>query len=157
MLSATHLRAVAGIGVAVLTVAVIAATRPPGAISGQPTVDRARVAEVTFPFPHLLVLRLTEAGQPDEARVILDDGSIAAPTQIVYQVPTDSRPFQVAATDPYNGPPACDDDGRICWGPTTVTPTLDTTIKLTYLGLPCTLSGSQGARTAIQCTDPSAG
>lgn len=151
-----HLRAVVAAGVAVLVVTTIAATRPPATLSGQPSLDRGRVAEVSFPYPHLLVvLQPTSDGQPDDARVILDDGSVAAPTQIIYQVPADGQPFQIGAPDPYGGEPSCDED-QICWGPTTVAPTLTVSIQLTYHGIPCTITGSPAKRTEIDCNEQSA-
>lgn len=149
-----HLRAVVAAGLAVLVVTAIAATRSPAEIAGQPGLDRGRAAETTFPYPHLLVMRLAGDGLPDEARLILDDGSVAATTQLVYQVPADNRPFQVATSDPDQGTPVCDDTEQICWGQTTVAPTLATTIQLTYVGIPCTITGSPGEPTTVDCTDP---
>lgn len=152
----SHLRAVAAAALAGLLVTTIAATRPSAAIPGQPSLDRARAAEISFPYPHLSVLRLTGDGIPDEARLILDDGSAVAAVQVAYQVPADNQPFQVATPDPGQGAPVCDTE-QICWGQTTVAPTLETTIQLTYLSLPCIITGSPAKPTTIDCTDATAG
>lgn len=150
-------RAVTGIGLVVLVAAGIAATRPATAVAGQPTVDAARAAEIDFPYPHLSVLRLTSDGLPDEARLIFDDGSITSGTHVSYQVPANGEPFQVANTDPEAGEPSCDEADQICWGPTTVGPWLNTRVELTYLGIPCVITGSPVDRTAINCTNPAKG
>lgn len=102
--------------------------------------------------PHLSVLRLT-GGQPDEARLIFDDGSITVGAQVIYQVPTNGEPFKVASTDPQEGEPSCDDSEQICWGPRTVGPWLGTRVELTYLGVPCVITASPVDRTSIDCTD----
>ena len=151
------IRAVTGIGLVVLAAAGIAATRPATAVAGQPTVDAARAAEIDFPYPHLSVLRLTGDGLPDEARLIFDDGSITSGTHVSYQVPANGEPFQVASTDPEAGEPSCDEAVQICWGPTTVGPWLNTRVELTYLGIPCVITGSPVDRTAINCTNPAKG
>ena len=150
-------RAVTGIGLVVLVAAGIAATRPVTAVAGQPTADPARVAEIDFPYPHLSVLRLTGDGQPDEARLIFDDGTVTVGTQVTYQVPANGEPFQVASSDPRAGEPSCDEAEQICWGPTTVGSWLNTRVELTYLGVPCVIIGSPIDRTTIDCTDPTNG
>lgn len=100
---------------------------------------------------------MTGDGLPDEARLIFDDGSITSGTHVSYQVPANGEPFQVANTDPEAGEPSCDEADQICWGPTTVGPWLNTRVELTYLGIPCVITGSPVDRTAINCTNPAKG
>lgn len=157
MTSTTYLRAATAASLAVLAVTAIAATRPATTVAGQATLDRARAAELTFPYPHLSILRLTGDGQPDEARLIFDDGTVTVGTQVSYQVPTTGEPFQVATNDQREAAPSCDDADHICWGKTTVGPWLNASIEVTYLDLPCVITGSPVDRTTINCTDAAAG
>jgi len=157
-MTSPYLRASVATGLAVLVVTAIAATRPPTAVTGQATLDQARAAEISFPYPHLSIQRLTgAAGQPDQARLIFDDGAVTVGTQVIYQVPTNGEPFQVASDDQQGAGPSCDEADQICWGPTTVGPWLNTKIEVTYLDLPCVITGSPVDRTTIDCADPAAG
>lgn len=142
-----HIRAGAGVTLVLLAGIAIATTRPAAAIAGQPTVDRAHLAEVTFPYPHLSILRITGDGLPDDAKLVFDDGSVAVATQVIYQVPADGQPAR--AEDP-----VCDEADQICWGTTTVDPSLQARVELTYAGVPCEIAGSPAERTTIECSEP---
>lgn len=138
----------AGVGLVVLAIAGTAATRPPAQVAGRPTFDRAQLAADTFPYPHLAVVRLETAdGQPGDARIILDDGSVEPAVRVFYQVPATGDPVRAAA-------PFCDPSDMICWGTTSVDPALTTRIELDYLGVPCTITGSPAVRTTLQCSEP---
>lgn len=129
----------AGAGLVVLAVVGIAATRPPAAVAGRPTFDRATVAEATFPYPHLVVTR-----NGSKAVLTFDDGTVAPGGSVSYQVPTDGTPAGVRT---------CDGADMICWGRTTVDAGLSVRVELNYLDTPCVIVGSPTTPTRVECTE----
>jgi hypothetical protein len=104
-----------------------------GPIAGQPTIDRESLAEAIFPYPHLEIART-----PDSQVVLtFDDGTVLPAGKVIYQVPANGEPIRA-------GDPICDTTDMICWGTTTVDPTLSVRIiELEYMGTPCVLAGSR--------------
>ena len=133
--------AAAGAGLVMLAFAGILAARPPERVAGRPFGDPATSAELAFPYRHLTV-----TAADDQAKLLLDDGSVQSQTSIAWTVPRNG----VAR----GGDPQCDPEDRICWGSTTVDAALMTRIELEYVGIPCVIAGSPGVRTTLECSEP---
>lgn len=116
----------------------------PAGMSGHGTVGPAALAASTFPYRHVTVQADTElAGR---VNVSFDDGTGQPAAQVVRSLPVDGSAYGSGESSLER----CDTNG-LCWGEWNITPTLNVTVRTTYQGVECVITGSPTTRGATNC------